>query len=94
MSGESTPVRQKTIIEAGRAERHYWRDLLRYRELLFLLAWRDVTVRYKQTVIGASWAIIKPLATMLILVLVFGKVAKLPSGGIPYPLLVLTGMLA
>lgn len=84
----------KTVIEAGHAERHYWRDLWRYRELLYLLAWRDVTVRYKQTVIGTSWAVIRPLTTMLILVLVFGKVARLPSGGIPYPVLVLTGMLA
>lgn len=95
MSGEATPGSHRIVIEAGSADRHYWRDLLRYRELLFLLAWRDVTVKYKQTVIGASWAILKPVATMLILVLVFGKVAKLPTpDNIPYPILVLTGMLA
>jgi lipopolysaccharide transport system permease protein len=95
VSGEATPGSHRIVIEAGSADRHYWRDLLRYRELLFLLAWRDVTVKYKQTVIGASWAILKPVATMLILVLVFGKVAKLPTpDNIPYPILVLTGMLA
>ncbi len=94
MSQEAISSAPKTVIEAGHAERHYWRDLWRYRELLYLLAWRDVTVRYKQTAIGASWAVIRPLTTMLILVLVFGKVARLPSGGIPYPVLVLTGMLA
>jgi homopolymeric O-antigen transport system permease protein len=94
VSRDVPPAAQKTVIEAGHVERHYWRDLWRYRELLYLLAWRDVTVRYKQTVIGTAWAVIRPVTTMLILVLVFGKVARLPSGGIPYPVLVLTGMLA
>ena len=65
----------------------------RYRELLFFLAWRDVAVRYKQTVIGVAWALIPPLATMLVFVLIFSKVAHLPSEGVPYPLLVLAGML-
>lgn len=81
------------VIEAGRTERHYWRDLWAYRELLFLLARRDVAVRYKQTVFGIAWAIVKPLATMLIFVFVFGRLAKLPSDGAPYSLLVLSGML-
>ncbi|AWM40086.1 Polysialic acid transport protein KpsM [Gemmata obscuriglobus] len=83
----------RTVIQAGRTERQYWRDLWRFRELLFLLAWRDVSVRYKQTVIGIAWAVIRPLATTAVMVVVFGTVAKLPSGGAPYPLLVLSGML-
>ncbi len=81
------------IIELGRAGRQYWRDLWRYRELLLFLAWRDVAVRYKQTLIGVAWALIPPLATMLVFVLIFSKVAHLPSEGVPYPLLVLAGML-
>src|SRR6185436_18136352 len=81
------------IIEAGRMERHYWRDLFRYRELFAFLAWRDLLVRYKQTVVGVAWALIRPILTMLILTLVFGKFGKMPSGGVPYPLLVFCGML-
>lgn len=81
------------VIEAGRAERHYWRDLWRYRELFYFLAWRDILVRYKQTVIGFLWALIRPLLTTIVLVIVFGKLAKLPSNGVPYPLLVLTALL-
>ncbi|MFZ0302288.1 MAG: ABC transporter permease [Terracidiphilus sp.] len=81
------------LVEAGRAERQYWKDLWRYRELFFFLAWRDLLVRYKQTVVGVSWSLIRPLLTMLILTVVFGKLGKMPSGGSPYPLLVLCGML-
>ena len=81
------------IIEPGRVEKNYWRDLWRYRELFQVLAWRDVAVRYKQTVIGVMWAVIRPLLTMAILTVVFGRIAKLPSEGVPYPLMVLTGML-
>jgi lipopolysaccharide transport system permease protein len=81
------------IIEEGRAELQYWRDLWRYRELFYFLAWRDLLVRYKQTVVGVAWSLIRPLLTMLILTLVFGKLGKMPSGGIPYPLLVYCGML-
>jgi lipopolysaccharide transport system permease protein len=84
---------QVLVIEAGRTERHYWRDLWRYRELLYFLAWRDILVRYKQTAIGVAWAVIRPLLTMLILVVVFGKIAGLPSDGVPYPLLVFAAML-
>lgn len=83
----------KLIIEAGRAEKHYWADLWRYRELFYVLAWRDVTVRYKQTVIGVVWALLQPLLTMVVFTVIFGKLAKMPSGGVPYPLLVLAGML-
>src|ERR1700722_11314785 len=83
-----------TVIEAGRSEAHYWRDLWRYRELFRVLAWRDLAVRYKQTVIGVTWALVRPLATMVIFTVIFGRIAKLPSdGGVPYPLLVFAGML-
>jgi len=81
------------IIEAGKAERQYWKDLWRYRELFYFLAWRDILVRYKQTVIGIAWAVIRPLLTMLVLTFVFGKLAGMDSGDIPYPLVVFCGML-
>lgn len=81
------------IIEAGRSERHYWQDLWRYRELFRVLAWRDISVRYKQTVIGAAWALIRPFLTMVVFTVVFGRIAGLPSQGVPYALLVFTGML-
>ena len=82
------------ILEAGRAEEHYWRDLWRYRELFSVLAWRDVAVRYKQTIIGAAWAVLRPFLTMVIFTVVFGRVAKLPSdGATPYALLVFAGLL-
>jgi lipopolysaccharide transport system permease protein len=81
------------IIEAGRAERHYWRDLWRYRELFFFLAWRDILVRYKQTAIGVAWALLRPFLTMLVFTLVFSKLAKLPSEGVPYPILVFAALL-
>jgi len=84
---------EELVIEAGRTERHYWRDLWRYRELFYFLAWRDVLVRYKQTVIGIAWALIRPVLTMVIFVFVFGKLAKLPSDGIPYPILVFAALL-
>lgn len=80
-------------IEAGKAERQYWKDLWRYRELFYFLAWRDILVRYKQTVIGIAWAVIRPLLTMLVLTFVFGRLAGMDSGGIPYPLVVFCGML-
>lgn len=81
-------------IEAGRTERHYWLDLWRYRELLFILAWRDVAVRYKQTAAGTAWAVLQPVLMMAIMTVVFGKVAGLPSDhGAPYALMVLAGML-
>lgn len=82
------------VLERGRAERHYWRDLWNYRELFIILAWRDVAVRYKQTVIGVLWAIVRPLLTMVVFTIVFGRLAGLPSdGGAPYPILVTAGML-
>lgn len=81
------------IIESGRTERQYWRDLWRYRELFYFLAWRDILVRYKQTVIGVAWGLIRPLLTMVILTVIFGRLARLPSSGFPYPVLVFCGML-
>lgn len=82
------------FIQPGVAERHYWQDLWRYRELFVVLAWRDVAVRYKQTVIGLAWALIQPLATMLVFSTIFGKVAKLPTeGSAPYTLMVYAGLL-
>jgi lipopolysaccharide transport system permease protein len=84
---------EEIVIEAGRAERNYWRDLWNYRELFYFLAWRDTLVRYKQTAIGVAWALIRPLVTMLVFTTVFGKIAKLPSDGVPYPLLVFAAVL-
>jgi homopolymeric O-antigen transport system permease protein len=81
------------IIEAGRTERQYWRDLWRYRELFAFLAWRDLLVRYKQTIVGASWSIVRPLLTMAVLTIVFGRFAKMPSAGVPYPLFVFCAMI-
>src|SRR3989440_11421422 len=81
------------IIEAGHTERNYWRDLFRYRELFYFLAWRDVLVRYKQTVIGVLWAVLGPLLTMIVFTIVFSRIAKLPAEGVPYPVMVFTAML-
>jgi lipopolysaccharide transport system permease protein len=84
---------QETIIEAGRTERLYFMDLWRYRELFMFLAWRDILVRYKQTVIGVAWSVIRPLLIMVVFTVVFGKLAKFPSEGVPYPILVFAAML-
>jgi lipopolysaccharide transport system permease protein len=82
------------VIEAGRAEKNYWADLWRYRELFIILAWRDVSVRYKQTIIGVLWALLRPLLTMVVFTVIFGSIAKLPSDGqTPYALLVFAAML-
>jgi len=84
---------QILVIEPGSAERHYWRDLWRYRDLFFFLAKRDIVVRYKQTTIGIAWALGRPLITMLVFTLVFSTLAKLPSDGVPYPILVFAALL-
>lgn len=84
---------QLLILEQGRAERHYWRDLWAYRELFAVLAWRDVAVRYKQTVIGAAWAVVRPVITMVVFTVIFGRLAHLPSQGVPYSVMVFVGML-
>lgn len=91
-----TPPAQEyvLILESGRTERNYWRDLWRYRELFFILAWRDVSVRYKQTIIGVAWAVLRPFLTMVVFTVVFGRIAQLPSeGSAPYALMVLAGTL-
>lgn len=82
------------VLEAGRTEREYWKDLWRYRELFLILTWRDITVQYKQTVVGVLWAVLRPLLTMLAFSFVFGEVAGLPSEGhVPYSLMVFVAML-
>jgi lipopolysaccharide transport system permease protein len=84
----------RLILEAGRADRQYWQDLWRYRELFFILAWRDVAVRYKQTIVGFAWAFVRPFMTMVVFTVVFGHIAKLSSGDItPYALMVYGGLL-
>jgi len=89
-----SPEPSTLIIEAGRSELHYWRDLWNYRELFTILAWRDVSVQYKQTFIGVAWAVLRPALTMAIFTVIFGRIAKVPTeGNVPYPLLVMAGML-
>lgn len=83
---------EQLIIEAGRADLQYWRDLWRFRELFYFLAWRDILVRYKQTAIGVAWALIRPLLTMLVFTVIYSKVAGLTST-IPYAILVFAALL-
>lgn len=84
---------KEIIIEPGRSIKHYWLDLWQYRELFVFIAWRDILVRYKQTVIGIAWSVIRPFLTMIAFTLVFGKLAKLPSEGAPYPIMVFAALL-
>jgi lipopolysaccharide transport system permease protein len=87
-------MKELTVIEPTRQQYHYWRELWRYRELFQVLAWRDLSVRYKQTVIGAIWALIRPFLTMVVFTIVFGHIAQLPSeGSTPYALMVFAGLL-
>ena len=86
-------AQQELLIEPNRPALHYWGDVWRYRELFWFLVWRDILVRYKQTLIGVAWSVIRPLANMLAFTVVFGLLAKLPSEGVPYPLLVFSAML-
>lgn len=81
------------IIESNKTVRNQWRELWQYRDLFYFLAWRDILVRYKQTAIGVAWSLIRPLLTMIAFTIIFGRIAKLPSGDIPYPVLVFTAML-
>lgn len=81
------------VIEPGKSARNYWRDIWRYRELLYFLSWRDLLVRYKQTIVGVAWALTQPLFTMIVFSIIFGQLAQLPSGGVPYPLLVFAAVL-
>jgi lipopolysaccharide transport system permease protein len=85
---------EELVIEAGSTDTNYWKDLWRYRELFYILSWRDVKIRYKQTVVGAAWSVIRPLLTTVIFTIVFSRIAKMPSPeGIPYALMVYAGML-
>jgi lipopolysaccharide transport system permease protein len=85
---------EELIIEAGRTEKNYWKDLWKYRELFYILSWRDIKVRYKQTVIGAAWSVVRPLLTMIIFTLIFSKIAKLQSvGAAPYAIMVYAALL-
>ena len=93
MNDQNVASKKELVIEAGRTESQYWKDLWRYRELFYFLAWRDILVRYKQTAIGIAWALIRPFLTMIVFTVVFGQLAKLPSQGVPYPILVFAGML-
>src|ERR1700743_1099075 len=82
------------VIEPGRSEKNYWGDLWRYRELFYILSWRDIRVRYKQTVIGAAWSVIRPLLTMIIFTVVFGRLAKMNQDTtVPYAIVVYAAML-
>lgn len=91
---EDVTGRRVLVLEAGRTASHYWRDLWAYRELFMILAWRDIAVQYKQTAIGAAWAIVRPLLTMVVFTIIFGRIAKLPSeGDAPYPVMVMAGTL-
>jgi lipopolysaccharide transport system permease protein len=87
-------LEEELIIEPGKTEKNYWLDLWRFRELFYILSWRDIKVRYKQTVIGAAWGVIRPLLTMLVFTFVFGRIAGLAQkGGAPYPVIVFAGLL-
>ena len=91
---QNRQIMSEIIIEAGRTEKNYWGDLWRYRELFLILAWRDLSVRYKQTIIGILWAILRPLLTMVVFTVIFSRIAKLPSdGSAPYALMVFAAML-
>ena len=94
-ASDPSPTRDRiTILAPGRAERNYWRDLWAYRELFAILAWRDVSVRYKQTVIGVAWAVVRPALTVVVFTIIFGHLAKLPTdGAAPYAVMVFAGML-
>jgi len=83
-----------TIIKPGKGAVHYWRELWQYRELFYFLAWRDILVRYKQTAIGIAWAIIRPVLTMVVFTIVFGKIANLSAAGsAPYAIMVFAALL-
>jgi lipopolysaccharide transport system permease protein len=85
---------EEILIEPGKNLKGYWRELITYRELFFFLVWRDVLVRYKQTVLGVVWSLLRPLLTMVVFTVVFGRLATFPTeGGAPYPLLVFVALL-
>lgn len=89
----NNPEKAELVIEPGRGIKNYWRDLWQYRELFYFLSWRDILVRYKQTAIGIAWSVIRPLLTMIVFTIIFGRVANLPSGDAPYAVMVFAAML-
>jgi lipopolysaccharide transport system permease protein len=90
----SEHVKTRLVIEAGRSRAYYWKDLWHYRELFFFLSWRDILVRYKQTVIGIAWSVLRPLLTMVVFTVIFGRFAKFPSeGDVPYAVMVFAALL-
>ncbi len=94
MNAKTTESRPELLIEAGRSEKQYWKDLWRYRDLFYFLAWRDILVRYKQTAIGIAWALIRPFLTMVVFTFIFGNLAKMQSpNGVPYQILVFSAIL-
>lgn len=94
MSSSDGPLATRLVLEAGQTDRQYWRDLWRYRELLLILAWRDVSVRYKQTVVGILWAFIRPFLTMVVFTVVFGHIARVATdSAVPYAIVVIGGLL-
>lgn len=93
LKAEHVETKPVTIITSRYASETYWKDFWRHRELILFLAWRDLVARYKQTVVGVAWTVLKPLATLLVYTFIFGRVAGLPSQGVPYILLVLTGLM-
>src|SRR3978361_501975 len=93
MANNKTKVNE-LVIEHGRSEKNYWGDLWRYRELFYILSWRDIKIRYKQTVIGATWSVIRPVLTTIIFTIIFSRVPNLKATGAePYALMVFVGML-
>lgn len=95
MTQSTSPTAERLLIlEPGRSEKNYWADLWAYRELFFVLAWRDISVRYKQSALGAAWAIVRPVLAVIVFTFIFGRVANLPStGNVPYPIMVYAGTL-
>jgi lipopolysaccharide transport system permease protein len=93
MKGKTNIDEFDLIIEPSRIKKNYWNDLWTYRELFLFLAWRDILVRYKQTVIGLAWSVLRPFLTMVVFTVIFGRLAKFPSGNVPYPIMVFAAML-
>src|SRR3990167_3690396 len=87
-------MRHKEIIIRPKQKWFFidFREIWRYRELFFILTWRDIKVRYKQTILGVVWVVFQPIVTMIIFTVLFGRLAKIPSGGLPYQLFVLIGL--
>ncbi|MFM7538529.1 MAG: ABC transporter permease, partial [Planctomycetota bacterium] len=93
MAEKVTEAVEPLVLEPGGADRRFWRDLWHYRDLFVFLAWRDIAVRYRQTIVGVAWALLQPALTMVLFTVVFGRIAHLEAGGVPYPLMVLAGLI-